>query len=94
MEDGISSCQKHLEIVKQAESKAKEIDQLLSEITAAEDADMEMVETKTQVLVVLVNTSVKYYIFFIIVRSVKISNVHAIDWLKHRCLGKLCFLYP
>ena len=94
MEDGISSCQKHLEIVKQAESKAKEIDQLSSEITAADDGDMEMVETKTQVLVVLVSTSVKYYIFFIIVRSVKIPNAIAIDWFKHRCVGKLCFFYP
>lgn len=54
LEDDISSCQKHLEIVKQAESKAKEIDQLLSEITTAEDANMETVETNTQVLVVLV----------------------------------------
>lgn len=56
LEDGISSCQKHLEIVELAESKAKEIDQLLSEITAAEDANMETVETKTQVSTVLVAT--------------------------------------
>ena len=56
MEDGISSCQKHLEIVELAELKAKEIDQLLSEITAAEDANMETVETKTQVSTVLVAT--------------------------------------
>ena len=56
LEDGISSCQKHLEIVELAELKAKEIDQLLSEITAAEDANMETVETKTQVSTVLVAT--------------------------------------
>ena len=56
LEDGISSCQKHLEIVELAESKANEIDQLLSEITAAEDANMETVETKTQVSTVLVAT--------------------------------------
>ena len=54
LEDGISSCMKHLEIVKQATSKASEIDQLLSAITAAQEENMETVETKTQVRTILV----------------------------------------
>lgn len=61
LEDGISSCMKHLEIVEQAKSKAKEIDQLLSEISAVKEENMETVESKTQVLTVVVVTSGKYY---------------------------------
>ena len=61
MKDGISSCQKHLEIVELAKSKANEIDQLLREITTARDENMDTVETKTQVLTVLRVTSGKYY---------------------------------
>lgn len=60
LEDGISSCMKHLEIVKQATSKASEIDQLLSEITTAKEENMETVETKTQVLTVIIVTSGEY----------------------------------
>ena len=63
LEDGISSCMKHLEIVEQAKSKAKEIDQLLSEISAVKDENMETVESKTQVLTILLVTSGKYYNF-------------------------------
>lgn len=61
LEDGISSCTKHLEIVEQAKSKAKEIDQRLSEISAVKEENMETVESKTQVLTVVVVTSGKYY---------------------------------
>lgn len=61
LEDGISSCMKHLEIVEQAKSKAKEIDQRLSEISAVKEENMETVESKTQVLTVVVVTSGKYY---------------------------------
>lgn len=54
LEDGISSCMKHLEIVEQAKTKATEIDQLLSEINDAKEENMETVESKTQVLCVSV----------------------------------------
>ena len=50
LEDGISSCMKHLEIVEQAKSKAKEIDGLLNEINSDTEADMAALESKTQVL--------------------------------------------
>lgn len=60
LEDGISSCMKHLEIVKQATSKASEIDQLLSEITTVKEENMETVETKTQVLTVIIVTCGEY----------------------------------
>lgn len=63
LEDGISSCMKHLEIVEQAKSKATEIDELLSEINDAKQENMEAVETKTQVLCVSVIMSGKYYNF-------------------------------
>ena len=76
LEDGISSCQRHLEIVEQATSKAKEIDQLLSEITAVKEEDMETVETKTQVLAILVVLQ-----FYIILRSIQIPYVQANDCL-------------
>lgn len=63
LEDGISSCMKHLEIVEQAKTKATEIDQLLSEINDAKEENMETVESKTQVLCVSVVMSGKYYNF-------------------------------
>ena len=63
LEDGISSCMKHLEIVEQAKSKATEIDELLSEINDVKQENMEAVETKTQVLCVSVIMSGKYYNF-------------------------------
>lgn len=55
---------KHLEIVKQATSKASEIDQLLSEITTAKEENMETVETKTQVLMVIIDTPGEYNILY------------------------------
>ena len=49
LEDGISSCMKQLEIMEQAKEAAKKVDELLSEINAAKENDMETVESKTEV---------------------------------------------
>ena len=49
LEDGISGCMKQLEIMEQAKEAANEVDQLLSEISAAKENDMETVESKTEV---------------------------------------------
>lgn len=64
LEDGISSCMKHLDIVEQANAKAKEIDQLLREMDATKHENMETVESKTQVhfecVLCLVNIVILY----------------------------------
>lgn len=50
LEDGISSCMKHLDMLEQAKSKAKEIDGLLDEINSTTEADISALESKTQVI--------------------------------------------
>lgn len=50
LEDGISSCMKHLDMLEQAKSKAKEIDRLLDEINSSTEADISALESKTQVI--------------------------------------------
>lgn len=49
LEDGISSCMKQLKVMEQAKEAAKEVDQVLSEIKAAKENDIESVESKTEV---------------------------------------------
>ena len=49
LEDGISSCMKQLKVMEQAKEAAKEVDQVLSEINAAKENDLESVERKTEV---------------------------------------------
>lgn len=55
---------KHLDIVEQANAKAKEIDQLLREMDATKHENMETVESKTQVhfecVLCLVNIVILY----------------------------------
>lgn len=64
LEDGISGCMKQLEIMEQAKEAAKEVDQLLSEINAAKENDMETVESKTEVNWVYM--TIFYFSFFLL----------------------------
>lgn len=85
LEDGIYSCMKHLEIVDKAKSKATEIDELLSEINAAKDENMETVDSKTQVLYVSVVMSEKYCNFFCNLLNIcrpEIPNIQAKEQLS------------
>lgn len=50
LESGISNCMKQAQVMDRAKVTATEVDELLRDINAAKESDMETVETKTEVL--------------------------------------------